>query len=501
MVYSLGALLLLSSVVNCRHIEAQEKAGTISVNLHKNHKSEVHNLIKRSKNVPGPILRHDEDYSYYVELGVGTPRQNVKVILDTGSSDLWIPSKTNPYCLPNTAEALAKRAVTPDIDCSINGVFDASASTSLKKTGYNFSIEYADLSTSDGYWALDDVTLNGVTVEGAQLAVADTTDIEAGILGVGLPRLESFKGYPGAPNKTYDNFPQMLKKEGYISKVAYSLFFENGNVDSGTLLFGGVDQKKYEGQLYTYPMINIHPFLTKPAEFHVTLQGFGYRSEAKCDEGVYFHEKAPALLDSGTNVLQAPDSVVKTIVKQLDGEWSEEDGLYVAQCPSSTDDTTYFFDFGEVKIKMPIQDFFFPPNDGETKCQIRLIPGEDEWILGDLVMQHAYLVYDLEAYQISIAPGKKTTGSRIETIGRDGVIPDTVLSTASPWTIGGDNTSSSASVFDSNLTCTKSNSKRSLHKALIDRDVEVANSGSQIVRGSSLLPVLMSVAYAIVSLF
>lgn len=36
---------------------------------------------------------------YFAELAVGTPPQKVELLLDTGSSDLWVPSAQEPGCL------------------------------------------------------------------------------------------------------------------------------------------------------------------------------------------------------------------------------------------------------------------------------------------------------------------------------------------------------------------------------------------------------------------
>ncbi|KAG1741534.1 putative aspartyl-proteinase [Suillus paluster] len=78
-------------------------------------------------------LTHFMNAQYYTEIELGTPPQSFKVILDTGSSNLWVPSSE---CTSVACESHAK--------------YDSNASSTYKANGSEFSIQYGS-GSMDGY--------------------------------------------------------------------------------------------------------------------------------------------------------------------------------------------------------------------------------------------------------------------------------------------------------------------------------------------------------------
>ncbi|KAF8867690.1 aspartic peptidase domain-containing protein [Infundibulicybe gibba] len=106
---------------------------------------------------------------YYGAVSIGTPPQMFNVVLDTGSSDLWVVSTTCQAC-----------------DSTIPR-FNPSSSTTLKMPGTNTTIRYA-IGRVTGQIATDTVTMGGYTINSQTFSA--TPFWQALALGRQLPASE-----------------------------------------------------------------------------------------------------------------------------------------------------------------------------------------------------------------------------------------------------------------------------------------------------------------------
>ncbi|GMM58561.1 hypothetical protein DAKH74_051780 [Maudiozyma humilis] len=402
------------------------------------------------------ITMANEAAFYSLELGVGSDQQNVTVLVDTGSSDLWIMGSDNPFCkqaatASSPSEWVKSHQVSSNnqINCSQYGTFDESHSRSFKSNGSYFAITYGDSTVSRGTWGHDDVVLQpqsprgGLNVSALSFGVANYSNSTVGVLGIGYPQLEvTYSGGKGNSRTTpymYRNLPLQLKQQGRIRANAYSLYLGDPATSEGNLIFGGVDHSRYTGQLYTVPVINTmkKQGYNTPIQFDVTMNGFGIANGTH--NTTVTEAKFPALLDSGTSLVYMPQPIVDSVVKMLNATYDKKYGYTVGCNPlgsNAYDNTSLVFNFNGMLFSADVSTFLLQIS--YDTCLLGIMSsgssGDNSTltaVLGDLFLSSAYVVYDLENNEVSIAAanynstaqqGNATAASKnIEAIGTTGV--------------------------------------------------------------------------------
>ncbi|CAN0914458.1 Aspartic proteinase A1 [Linum grandiflorum] len=226
------------------------------------------------------------DAQYYGEIGIGSPPQTFKVVFDTGSSNLWVPSVK---CRLSLA-------------CFIHSRFKSSRSSTYSKNGTTAKISYGSGSVS-GFFSQDSVTVGDIVVENQDFIEATKEPSAAflaakfdGILGLGFQEISVENAIP----LWYNMVDQDLVKEPVFS------FWLNRNAEGeegGEIVFGGVDSDHYKGK-HTYVPLTQKGYW----QFDIGDVWIGNQSTGHCGAG-----SCKAIADSGTSMLAGPTTVIAEI--------------------------------------------------------------------------------------------------------------------------------------------------------------------------------------------
>lgn len=412
---------------------------------------------------------------YIANISIGTPPQNMSVQLDTGSSDLWVPATDSNIC--------------SEPSCDAWGSFDPQASKTfdvLTNFG-DFEIGYGDGSQYQGEYFSDNLVVGEAKLKGVTMAVAQSAQnlvgsgsslANNGLMGIGF---DSNEARVDEGDRSYQGVVSQLKKQGLIKTLSYSLWLDDEDAQTGSILFGGVDTSKYIAPLIALPMVAFdYRDPTTVNEVAVEMTSIELKGDAGTTSLTDKNLVVPALLDSGTTSSYFPSDISQKI---RDAFGAVEDPLSpspLVACNLSTSKATFVFGFGGSsgpKINVPIAQLVRDYDgqtvfkDGTPACGLSILTSDEgQVILGDSFLRSAYVVYHLEAKTIALANSninpsgspdiQEITSNDIPSIKGD-VLSSMPVSVASPTItaaatteIGGplDGGDESSTLFDGTLT-------------------------------------------------
>ncbi|KAL4897093.1 aspartic peptidase domain-containing protein [Aspergillus ambiguus] len=314
---------------------------------------------------------------YFSEIELGTPPQKFKVVLDTGSSNLWVPSSE-----------------CGSIACYLHNKYDSSASSTYQKNGSEFAIKYGSGSLS-GFVSEDTLKIGDLKVKEQLFAEATSEPGLAfafgrfdGILGLGFDTI--------SVNKIEPPFYKMVN-QGLLDEPVFAFYLGDTNKegDDSVATFGGVDKSHYTGELIKIP-------LRRKAYWEVDLDSITLGDETA------ELENTGVILDTGTSLIALPSNLAEMINAQI-GAKKGFTGQYSVECDkrSSLPDITF---------ALSGHNFTIGPYDYTLEMQgscISAFMGMDFpepvgplAILGDAFLRKWYSVYDLGNGAVGLAKAK-----------------------------------------------------------------------------------------------
>jgi len=331
---------------------------------------------------PKVRYHHDiplSDYAeaqFYGPITIGTPPQNFKVVFDTGSSNLWVPSKK-----------------CTQLSCKLHNKYDSSKSSTYKANGTAFEIEYGSGNIS-GIVSNDVVGLADLTVKNQDFAEVVKEDGMAftfgkfdGILGLAFDTISVGHATPVWYN---------LMAQGLVDEKVFSFWLarnSTGIMGGGQLTLGGVDKTLFKGDLQYVP-------LTHENYWQIKMDGVIFEYRNLCpDDG------CKAIVDSGTSMITGPTELINKINGQLGCIISGSECSWL-HCPDYSTLPDLEFKLNGVSYILTPQEYIMETGGACISALMGMDiqePVGPLWILGDRFMEKFYTVFDYENKRVGFA--------------------------------------------------------------------------------------------------
>uniref|UniRef100_I3MP68 renin n=1 Tax=Ictidomys tridecemlineatus TaxID=43179 RepID=I3MP68_ICTTR len=324
------------------------------------------------------VLTNYLDTQYYGEIGIGTPPQTFKVIFDTGSANLWVPSTK---CSPLYTA------------CEIHSLYDASESSSYLENGTEFTIHYGSGKVK-GFLSQDVVTVGGITVTQTFGEVTELPLIPFmlakfdGVLGMGFPAQAV-----GGVTPVFDHIlSQRVLKEDVFS-VYYS---RDSHLLGGELVLGGSDPQYYQGNFH-------YVSISKTGSWQITMKVSIGSVTLLCEEGCM------AVVDTGASYISGPTSSLRLVMEAL-GAKEQSTDEYVVNCNQVPTLPDISFHLGGRAYTLTSADYVLQdPYSSEDLCTLALHgldippPTGPIWALGASFIRKFYTEFDRHNNRIGFA--------------------------------------------------------------------------------------------------
>uniref|UniRef100_A0A3Q1GHM4 Pepsin A-like n=1 Tax=Acanthochromis polyacanthus TaxID=80966 RepID=A0A3Q1GHM4_9TELE len=322
-------------------------------------------FLSRKEQSPVPMT-FDPDTTYSGVIGIGTPPQFFKVLFDTGSSDLWVPSVR---CTSSS--------------CAGHLKFNSSASSTFQAASKPFKISYKSgfASGSTGYdtikvrMKLQLCTFYTPLTSSMQHRITDTGLC---VVVVGLP----------FSNVTLDGGISILDNmwnQGIIPQNMFSMYLSS-SVEGSVLILGGTDSSHYTGSIKWIPLYHTSNL------WNIQIQSIPINGNTVACAG-----RCEAVVDSGTSVIIGSDEEISNINGWL-GAIPDQYGAAAVSCFNTNLLPDIVFNINGSSFSLPPAAYIMKSGSG---CTTGFAAGP--WILGEVFMRHFYTAFDVGNKMVGFA--------------------------------------------------------------------------------------------------
>lgn len=335
------------------------------------------------------------DAQYIGKVSVGTPPQEVRVVYDTGSSNLWVNNIPVPWW----------KKLLPHHE-----MYDHGKSSTYVANGTKFNIAYGSGPVA-GFYSKDKITVGDIAIPDYTFAEVDN------VKGLGtmwlVGKLDGILGL-GWDDISVDHVETPLRalvNSGNLGDPVFAFYLGSGGA-VGELVLGGVDPDHYTGDFAYTPVIDMVPGKK------------GYWTLAMDDikmNGASITSCRKAIVDSGTSLLAVPSADIAKIVAAVGakplGPIAPLNKEYTFDCNGTAPD----FDITIAgKTYTLTKEDYALQNGGQCVLGMQGLdvpaPAGPLYILGDVFMRKFYVKFDVGNKQLGFATLKASTTSATEVV-------------------------------------------------------------------------------------
>ncbi|KAI5095035.1 cathepsin D precursor, partial [Silurus meridionalis] len=310
-------------------------------------------------------MTNDADLCYYGVISIGTPPQSFNILMDTGSSNLWVPSV---YCSSQS--------------CQGHNMFNPQQSSTFQSTNESISVQYGTGSMT-GYMGYDTVTVvGGIAVQNQIFGLSETeapfmgTMTWDGIMGLAYQAISSDSATP-----VFDN----MMSQNLVAEDVFSVYLSSNEQQGSMLLLGEIDPSYYTGSIYWIP-------LSSESYYQVTMDSITINGQVvACNGG------CQAIVDTGTSFIIGPSSDVSNLNAYL-GAQTDQYGDSVVSCNSIQSMPSVTFTLNGYAFSLPPSSFV---------SQVCFSGGDFgssfSWILGDVFIRNWYTIFNRANNTVGLA--------------------------------------------------------------------------------------------------
>ncbi|VDL72347.1 unnamed protein product [Nippostrongylus brasiliensis] len=369
----------------------------------------------------GPFQQRVSDYDdaeYVGNITIGTPEQEFRVVLDTGSANFWVPDVSCggggrgggcdtvackigflcPYMCEDqsccSTDVYLRRKTNNACDHKYS--FDASKSKTYQKDGRKWSIQYV-IGPASGILGMDVVRFGSPGTN--QLVVPNTVFGQATYLD-SLFELQASDGVLGlaftsiAMKGVTPPFINAVN-QGLVDQPIFTVFMKHVgdriNVDGGVYTYGGLDTENCG------PVIAYQP-LSSATNWQFTMNGVRSGDFS-------LQENYQVISDTSSWFIGAPFDAAQGIARAVGAQFDEENQVYVIDCDANP---SIDLIIGGRTYTISGRNLVIPAFSGSSVCLLTIFGMNrggfgPAWILGDPFIRQYCNVYDVGQQRIGFA--------------------------------------------------------------------------------------------------